>query len=147
MEVTAVAVIVLLLGLLLLIIEAFGPGGYLIIPGGVLVILGLFGFASPDDFYTLWTPVVAIIACIPVTAFTVYLYRKLGSPEPPSTTVSDSLIGRDGMTVVEISPDNLKGKVRIGSDTWSATADEIIPAGTPVSVVHSEGVHVRVVRK
>ena len=75
------------------------------------------------------------------------MYRRLGGPAPPSTTVAGSLVGRDGTVIVETNPDNLKGKVKIGSDTWSADSDEIIEAGTEVTVVSSEGVHVHVVKK
>ena len=147
MEVATVDIVVMILGLVVLTVEAFFPGGYLLIPGAILVIVGAYGYAAPDNFYTMWTPVVAIISAVPVTAATVFLYKRLGSPEVPSTTVSDSLIGKEGTVVVGISPGNIKGKVKIGSDTWSAEADEDIPAGTAVVVDHSEGVHVHVVRK
>ncbi|MGI6009781.1 MAG: NfeD family protein [Methanomethylophilus sp.] len=147
MEEMVVAAIVLVAGFILLAVEAFFPGGYLLIPGGVMVIVGVFGLADPDDFYTWVTAAVAIIAAIPVTAGTVYLYKKLGSPEPPSTTVSDSLVGKEGVVTVEVTPGNIRGKVKIGSDTWSADADEPIAVGTPVTVDSSEGVHVHVVPK
>ena len=146
MDPLTVAIIVIILGLILLAIEATSPGGYLLIPGAVLVVIGGYGCAAPDNFYTWWTPAVAIVACIPVTVATFWLYKKLGDPEPPSTTVAGSLVGKTGTVVVEVTPDNMKGKVRIGSDTWSAVADEVIPVGTSVTVDQSEGVHVHVVR-
>ena len=147
MEVATVAIVVMILGLVVLTVEAFFPGGYLLIPGAILVIVGAYGYAAPDNFYTMWTPAVAIISAVPVTAATVFLYKRLGSPEVPSTTVSDSLIGKEGTVVVGISPGNIKGKVKIGSDTWSAEADEDIPAGRAVVVDHGEGVCVRVLRQ
>lgn len=147
MEAVAVALIILVLGLAILTVEGFFPGGYLLIPGAMMVIIGAYGYVAPGNFYTWWTPAVAIISSVPVTAGTIHLYKRLGAPEPPSTTVSTSLIGREGVVVVGISPGNMKGKVRIGSDTWSAKADEEIPEGTRVVVDHSEGVHVHVVRK
>lgn len=60
MEIATLAMIILMLGLLLLAIECFAPGGYLIIPGGVLTVVGLFGFAAPEEFYSVWTPVVPL---------------------------------------------------------------------------------------
>ena len=104
MEVATVAIVVMILGLVVLTVEAFFPGGYLLIPGAILVIVGAYGYAAPDNFYTMWTPAVAIISAVPVTAATVFLYKRLGSPEVPSTTVSDSLIGKEGTVVVGISP-------------------------------------------
>ncbi|MDD4222626.1 MAG: NfeD family protein [Methanomethylophilus sp.] len=132
------------LGLLLLIIEAFMPGGYLVIPGTVFVIVGIIGSVFPDFLFTWKSPLVAAVVAIPVTAVTVWGYRRLGRPEPPSTTVADSLVGKQGTVVTAIVPGNMKGKVRIGSDIWSAEADEAIPEGTAVSVDAGSGVHVHV---
>lgn len=147
MEVEIAAAIILVLGLVLLVIEGFAPGGYLLIPGGVLVVLGVYGFAAPGNLYTWWSPVTAIVACIPITAATLVLYKRLGSPEPPSTTVADSLVGKEGEVTVEVTSGNIRGKVRIGPDVWSADADGTLPVGTKVVVDRSEGVHVHVVRK
>jgi len=144
MAIYMVALIVLMLGLVLMIIEALFPGGYLLIPGAVMIVIGAFGSICQDLFYTWWTPLVAIIAVIPATVVTIWIYKRLGSPEPPSTTVTGSLVGRSGVVVVAVNPSNLKGKVKIGSDTWSATADEDIPEGSQVVVESSEGVHVHV---
>ncbi|WII09455.1 NfeD family protein [Methanomassiliicoccales archaeon LGM-DZ1] len=147
MEELVAAVIILAFGLILLTAEAFFPGGYLLIPGGVLVIVGAFGLADQDDLFTWVTAAVAIVAAVPVTAGTIYLYKRLGAPEPPSTTVSESLVGKEGVVTVKVTPDNIRGKVKIGSDTWSADSDEPISAGTKVIVDSSEGVHVHVVPK
>lgn len=147
MEAETVGLILLVLGLVLIAAEAFSPGGYLIIPGVILLIMGIYGYMMPDSLYTWTTAAVAIVTAIPVTAVTIWGYSKLGSPEPPSTTVADSLIGREGIVTVTVVPGNLKGKVKVGSDVWSAESDEEIPEGTPVIVDHSEGVHVKVRRK
>lgn len=147
MEESTVGLIVLAAGLLLIAVEAMTPGGYMLIPGIILAIVGVFGLLCPEELYSWWTPVLAIVTSVPVTALTLVLYRKLGSPEPPSTTVAGSLVGREGTVVVETTPGNMRGKVKIGYDTWSADSDEIIPVGTPVVVDGSEGVHVHVVRK
>ena len=90
---------------------------------------------------------IAIILTIPVIIGTLWLYKRLGGTAPPSTTVTGSLVGREGVVTVETNPENLKGKVKIGSDTWSADSDEILPVGTEVTVVSSEGVHVHVAKK
>lgn len=146
METEYVALVLMALGLILIAIEAFNPGGYLIIPGVVLTIVGIWGYINPDLVYTWYSPLVAIITAVPVSAVTMYGYRFLGKPEPPSTTVTGSLIGRKGTVTVEVSPGNLKGKVKIDSDVWSADSDEIIPAGSEVVVISAEGVHVTVKR-
>lgn len=142
-----VAVILIIAGAAFLIFEAFSPGAFMVIPGTVLVIVGLIGAAFPDKLYTWWSPLAALVVAVPVTLLTVKGYQRLAVPAPPTTTVTDSLVGREGVVTVPTEEGNMRGKVRIGSDTWSATSDEPLDSGTEVVVEHSEGVHVHVRRK
>ena len=144
MEEFYVAIALVVIGLALVTVEASSPGAYLIIPGLDLLVIGIYGMIVPEMLYTWVTVAMAIVLTIPVVIGTLILYKRLGGMEPPSTTVTGSLIGRSGVVTIETNPDNLKGKVKIGSDTWSADSDEIIPVGTEVIVETSEGVHVHV---
>ncbi|MBO4502566.1 MAG: NfeD family protein [Candidatus Methanomethylophilus sp.] len=144
MEEFYVAIALVVIGLALVTVEASSPGAYLIIPGLDLLVIGIYGMIVPEMLYTWVTVAMAIVLTIPVVIGTLILYKRLGGTEPPSTTVTGSLIGRSGVVTIETNPDNLKGKVKIGSDTWSADSDEIIPVGTEVIVETSEGVHVHV---
>ena len=119
----------------------------MVIPGTVLVIVGLIGAAFPDKLYTWWSPLIALVVAVPVTLLTIKGYQRLAVPAPPTTTVMDSLVGREGTVTVPTEVGNMKGKVKIGSDTWSATSDEPLDEGTVVIVDHSEGVHVHVRRR
>ena len=139
-----VSVILIIAGAAFLIYEAFSPGAFMVIPGTVLVIVGLIGAAFPDKLYTWWSPLAALIVAVPVSLVTVKAYQRLAEPEPPTTTVADSLTGREGTVTVPTQNANINGKAKIGSDTWSATSDEPLEAGTPVVVEYSEGVHVHV---
>jgi membrane protein implicated in regulation of membrane protease activity len=47
-----------------------------------------------------------------------------------------------GVVTVDVYPNNLRGKVVIENDTWSATSESLIVEGKNVVVVSSEGVHV-----
>ena len=85
---------------------------------------------------------VAVLVAIPVTVGTLYAYRYLGRPEPPTTTITDTLVGKSGVVIIGTEPGTLKGKVRIDSDTWSANSVQPIPKGAAIRVVRSEGVHV-----
>ena len=141
-----VAIVLIVAGAAFLIFEAFSPGAFMVIPGVVLVILGVIGVADPDILFTWWSPVVAIVVAVPVTLLTIKLYHKLAEPIPPSTTVMESLVGRTGTVVVATEIGTMKGKVKIDSDVWSATSDEPIAIGEAVTVDRSEGVHVHVRR-
>jgi membrane protein implicated in regulation of membrane protease activity len=141
------ALILLVIGAILLMTEALSPGVFMLIPGTVLVIIGAIGYFYPDFLYSAYSPILALVIAIPLTLGTVKMYQMLARPEPPTTTVAESLMGKEGVVVVGTTAENIKGKVRIDTDVWSATSDEPIEAGAEVIVVKSQGVHVTVVRK
>jgi membrane-bound ClpP family serine protease len=139
--------IILIIGLILLGIEVATPGQtFMAIPGTVTVVLGILAMILGDVLFSqFWyAPVIAVLIAIPVTALTIWGYKKLSMGHPPTTTVGDSLIGRQGIVLTDSVPNSVKGKVRIGNTTWSAVSNEPIAAGEMVEVVASEGVHVQV---
>jgi len=139
--------IILIIGLILLGVEVATPGQtFMAIPGTVTVVLGILSMILGDVLFSqFWyAPVIAVLIAIPVTAVTIWGYKKLSMGHPPTTTVGDSLIGRQGIVLTEVIPNSVKGKVRIGNTTWSAVSNEAIAAGEMVEVVASEGVHVQV---
>ncbi len=141
-----ISCIILIAGAAFLVYEVFAPGGFCVIPGVVLLVLGVVGLFWPDILMSIWSPVIALVVAIPVTLITLKAYQYLAKPEPPSTTVAESLVGKTGMVTVATEMGNMKGKVRISGDLWSATSDEPIEEGTEVVVESSEGVHVHVRR-
>jgi len=142
-----IAIIFIIVGVILLMAEAFSPGAFMVIPGTVLVILGIIAYAFPDTLFSIYSPIIALAVAIPVTYGTVKLYQVLAKPEPPTTTMTESLVGKEGFVTVRTVPENIIGKVRIDSDVWSARSEEPIEAGTAVVVVRSQGVHVTVKKK
>jgi membrane protein implicated in regulation of membrane protease activity len=146
-EAETLAIIFIVVGIILLIAEALTPGMFVLIPGTVLLVLGIIGYIVPDFLYSVWSPILVLVVGVPVTYGTIKLYQQLAKPEPPTTTVMESLLGKEGVITVGTEPENILGKVRIGSDTWSATSAEPLGTGTVVVVVESEGVHVVVARK
>ena len=141
-----IAVALIVLGAAFLIYEAFSPGAFLVIPGTVMIILGIIGSVYPDIMMSWWSPVIAVVIAVPVTVLTVKAYQRLAVPGPPETTVTESLIGKQGTVTSGTRPGTLKGKVKIGSEIWSADSEEELETGTPVVVVRSEGVHIFVRR-
>jgi membrane protein implicated in regulation of membrane protease activity len=136
-----------IIGIILLLVEASSPGFFIAIPATILIVLGILGIVAPGIFFSFWSPLIAIGLAIPITYFTIYFYRQLAPPQEPTTTVGDSLVGKRGLVTTATDPDSeTKGKVRIASDTWSATSEQSIKAGSRVEVIASEGVHV-IVRK
>ena len=139
-----IAIILMILGLVLLIIEALSPGFFAIIFGAILLAVGILGYFI-DGFFESWYLVLTVIVVtLVVSVGTIKLYQILAKPEPPVTTVTESMIGRTGTVISQIDPYNIKGKVRIGTDVWSATSDSVIEEGTSVEVYAGEGVHLKV---
>ncbi len=134
------------IGVIMLIVEAATPGFFIAVPATVLITLGLIGMFVEGFLISVWSPILAILIGVPTTLFTMWFYSRFSPPSPPTTTVGESLISRQGIVTAEVKPHTLKGKVRIGNESWSATADEAIPVGERVLVIGSEGVHVIVRR-
>jgi len=87
---------------------------------------------------------VAVILTIAASIVTIWIYKKINPDTKSPTTVSrDSLVGMEGMVLVKVIPDSLSGKVRVAGQDWSARSEEgIIPVGSKVRVIKSEGVHI-----
>jgi len=136
------ALVFVIIGVIMLLAEAASPGSFILVPATVLLVLGAIGLVSPDWLLSWWAPLAAVIVLVPTTIITIKLYQKLAPPVAPETTVATSLVGMKGVVTSKVGPNDLKGKVRIDHDTWSATSTETIPVGTKVVVKSSEGVHV-----
>jgi membrane protein implicated in regulation of membrane protease activity len=131
-----------IVGILMLIAEVAVPGSFIIVPGTVVLVLGILWMIQPAWMREWWSIIVVIIVLIPMTIASIKLYQMLAPPAPPETTVASSLIGRRGVIISEVIPNTITGKVRIENETWSATAPRRIAVGAPVEVVESRGVHV-----
>jgi membrane protein implicated in regulation of membrane protease activity len=142
MEEWYIGLIFVIVGVVLLIIEATSPGFFVAIPATVLMVLGGIGMVVPGFFLTFWSPFVAIVVAVPATIITMKAYQRLSPPAPPTTTVGHSLIGKHGIVQVPIIPNTIKGKVNIENQIWSATSDHPIEEGAMVEIVQSKGVHV-----
>ncbi len=146
MDIT-LGLILIIVGILLLIAEAAVPGFFVAIPGGVFLVLGLIALAFPQMLYSLWTPLIVVLIIIPLTFASIKFYQKISPPTKPTTTMSSSLVGKEGKVINKVVRDELQGKVKIDNQMWSATADKEIEEGTWVVVTESKGVHVVVREK
>ena len=141
MDFFLLGVLLVIIGLILLIWEVHMPGFFIAIPGTILLVLGV-AVMIMENIDIILASVLILISAVAASIFTLLFYRKIGKPELPTTTTIDKLVGKTGVVTVKIEPNTLKGKVRIDSDVWSATADEEIEEGKKVIVVKGEGVHV-----
>ncbi len=61
----------------------------------------------------------------------------------PSVTGQEGMMGARGEALTELNP---HGLIRCQGEVWSATAEELIPAGERVRVVAVDRLHARVTR-
>jgi Membrane-bound serine protease (ClpP class) len=132
-----------IIGVILLIIEISEPGFFIAIPGTILIFIGIITMAFPGIFWTVWTPIIAIVISIPATGGTLLMYKKIAPPaKSPITLSRDSLINKKGIVIKKIVPNTMDGKVKIENQTWSAVSEGEIEKGEKIIVKDAKGVHV-----
>ena len=91
---------------------------------------------------TLWLQVVVFalvsVACwLGVRPFVLkHLYKKENAIKAPA----DDVIGKTATVEVDINPAQGVGRVRVGGESWKATADKALTKGTQCLVVKLDGV-------
>ena len=129
-------------GFLLVAAELFvgvQTGFDLVLVGLSLLAGGIIGNLSDNS-------VVGIIVATALLFLYVLIGRKLIKQKLVITTRKtnvDSLIGKTGIVISEITP-NKKGQVAIDSEIWLATATAKIPTKSTVKILSVEGVTVKV---
>lgn len=136
--------IIVLIGAIFFVLEVFSPGFFLLVPGTVLVIIGVLVIMGVDIFNSPYGIIVGIIVAFIAAIITVFLYSRLTPGDVKPLTMSmDSLAGKTGTVITGIDDESLTGKVRIEGQIFSAKSEKgTIPAGSKVKVIVSHGVHI-----
>ncbi len=136
--------IIVLLGAAFFVLEAFSPGFFLLVPGTVLIIIGVLVLFGIDIFNSFYGILFAIIITLLAALLSVIFYRRLNyGNNKEVTTNMDSIIGKTGIVEKDVNNSSISGKVLIEGNIWSASSvDGIILAGKKIEVTGSEGVHV-----
>lgn len=138
-DVVGIAIVVT--GVIVLFLELAHPGALLFIPGSILIAGGFLYLFLPDVLLQSPVgPIVIVLVAAVAGILEIPYYRWVAPPHLPMTTTSAGLAGEVGIVTVPIVPHTLRGKIRVKSEVWSATAESSIPAGTRVRVVSGEGV-------
>jgi membrane protein implicated in regulation of membrane protease activity len=142
LEINSIGLIIFVIGIVLIIAEAFTPGTFILVPGVALTIVGALIMAFPGAADSYWLPIIFVVSFVPAFLLAFYVYKHIAPPGRPTTLSSDSLVGRVGIVKKDIHPGNIRGKVSIENELWSATSDTVIPEGAKVEVVKVQGVKV-----
>lgn len=135
--------ILIVVGALVLLAEAYTPGFFLTVPGTVLILLGALLLLGVDIFNSEWGIVAGVGGALAAAVVTVLLYSRMTPGGRPTTLSMDSFAGRTGVVTRVVDPVTFDGKVVIDGNTWSAVSETgTIPVGALVRVLRSEGVHI-----
>lgn len=138
-------ILLLVIGIALLAFELVHPGIFLLIPGSVLTAAGVMILVIPGVFLTtIYGPIIITVVAIGAMVGIIPLYRRWAPVRPPMVSIPSTMAGRQGLVIVPVIPNTIRGKVKIDSEVWSASADQPIATGTMVRVVSGEGVSIRV---
>lgn len=132
----------ILVGAVLLILEFVHPGAFVVIPGTIILFAGILFilFGSFDFLTTPGGPFIIVAVIIFAGILAILFYTKLAPTHPPVASTFDTLTNFPGLVVAAVEPGNMKGKVRVRGEVWSARADVAIPVGATVRITGGEGV-------
>ena len=122
--------------------------GFLVFWLGIAALFAmLVSFFAPDNI-VLQTSVFLIASCI-LIPFTKPLVKRFVHNFPTKPMNANSLIGKQGIVMVEINTTLGSGQVKVNGETWSARCKEgtTIPKGTEVEILEIDGVKLLVSTK
>jgi membrane-bound serine protease (ClpP class) len=137
--------ILILLGIALLIGEAFLPSfGVLGIGGVISLALGSFLLFDTQDSTIGVDPAIILTAVATMAAFVLAIsYLVYRSQKSKATLGFDGLLGQIGDVRARINP---IGKVFVHGEYWNAEADDEVDVGEKVEIVGYEGMNLKVRR-
>jgi membrane-bound ClpP family serine protease len=136
--------LVIAAGAFFLALEVFSPGFFLLVPGTVLIIMGILLLLGVDMFSSNLGIVLGIAIAIASAAVTVFIYSRMTSPDSKPFTMSmDSLAGKEGILTKSADEETMDGKAIVEGQIWSArSAKGTITEGKKIKVISSKGVHI-----
>ena len=127
----------LALGTVLLILEVFGAGGYLLWAGLAALMVGALTFLAPGLPWTLQLPLFGVLAILTAVF---WWRRQRGAGEsgdqPNLNRRGHELIGRT--FIVQQAIVEGRGKIKVGDSVWMAIGPDAA-VGTPVRVTGQNG--------
>lgn len=132
-------------GILILILEMLGVGGFLLGMGAAALAVGGWMYFFPDGD-SLWYWQWVVFAVLSVVFSLVYWkkFRRFNhrTDQPNLNLRTASLIGRKVPLLTGIQ--NGIGKIQIADALWTVRCDQDLPAGSVVEVVAADGMMLQV---
>ncbi len=141
-----IGIILIVVAAVLFILEVVIPGFFIGVVATAFGLAGIVALIFGDEVLASgWIALILIVGVGLGMVVSILFYKKIGKITPPTTTTGESLIGKVGIVTRDTDPEiPTKGKVRLGSEIWSAEADTVIEKGTRIVVIDCIGVHVKI---
>ncbi|UCE31213.1 MAG: NfeD family protein [Burkholderiales bacterium] len=131
-----------ILGVALVIVEAFAPGAFFVWMGVAAIVVGFVLWALPWLGWELQLLGFAILSVVAIAAWRQWQRRHPESAEQPALNRrGEQYVGR--VLVLETAIENGYGRVRLGDSQWPVSGPDC-PRGIRVRVVGTDGVTLRV---
>ncbi len=118
---------------------AFLMGGTVALGVGSLL---LFRVENGAEAALSWVTV-AGVTLTSTALFSFFIWKGLAAQRLPKLQDLSRVVGSRGVAQTDV---NGQGAVYVGGETWSAQADDKIPAGSPIVVVARDGLHLKVTK-
>jgi membrane-bound serine protease (ClpP class) len=116
--------------------------GLLTVAGVISLILGsLMLFKSADPAIRVSLELIVSMAVFTLVVVTFLVSMVVRAHRSQVATGAEGLLHKHGVTRTSVGG---RGKVFVHGEIWNASADEEIPAGTPIEVVSVDGLNLRV---
>jgi membrane-bound serine protease (ClpP class) len=116
--------------------------GLLTVAGVISLILGsLMLFKSADPAIRVSLELIVTMAVFTLVVVTFLVSMVVRAHRAQVATGAEGLLHKHGVTRTSVGG---RGKVFVQGEIWNASADEEIPAGTPIEVVSVDGLKLRV---
>lgn len=133
----------LALGTVLLILEVFGAGGYLLWVGMAAAIVGVLTFLIPDLSWEVQLLLFGLLSVLTALYWWKRQHSARASDQPTLNLRGQELIGKT--FVVHEAIVGGRGKIKVADGVWMAKGPDT-PAGSRVRVIGQEGVVIQVER-
>lgn len=129
-------------GLVLMALEAFAPGAFMLWLGIAAVVMGVVVAVLPDLSLLTQVVIFAVLSVASIQTYRVF-FRKHERPsdQPLLNKKVAQMVGRT--FVLEQPIVNGHGKVRVNDALWSIVGEDL-PAGARVTVIATEGITLKV---
>ena len=108
-----ISIAIIVIGIILVILEAVIPGFFIAIPGTAVIVFGILSWIlGIEEVVTSWWGWTIVLVCTTIASIlTIMIYRKLAPVSNPVTTTSEIVFRRSGV---------LRSSISIGSSASSA---------------------------